>query len=468
MKRLIKEMSENIARKKILIIEDNQTTSLIYRNYLGKEFEVTVVDNGAEALESFQQHMADLVLLDLNLPDIDGIQLLQSFREIDKHIPIIIVTGDSSYEQVSKALHLKATDYLTKPIDRGRLNVTIANAFRDVRLTKRISHLNSSSKPYIFHGMVGRSPAITTIFEIIKSAAKSSASIFITGESGTGKELCAEAIHLESDRRNRPFIALNCAAIPRELLESELFGHVRGAFTGANTERVGAAKRADGGTLFLDEIGELPVDLQSKLLRFIQTRKFQPLGSNELVAVDVRFVCATNRDPHEAIAAGILREDLYYRLNVLPIHLPPLRERGDDVVLIARELLKAISLEENKSFQRYSNAVESVFRVYKWPGNIRELSNTIRKIIVLNDGDVITPGMIPSNLIEPKQQITQSPSEDSDQATVNPLQPMWKVEQEVILMALKHCDGRVKKAAKLLEIDPSTLYRKIERWNLKV
>lgn len=461
-------MSENIARKKILIIEDNQTTSLIYRNYLGKEFEVTVVDNGAEALESFQQHMADLVLLDLNLPDIDGIQLLQSFREIDKHIPIIIVTGDSSYEQVSKALHLKATDYLTKPIDRGRLNVTIANAFRDVRLTKRISHLNSSSKPYIFHGMVGRSPAITTIFEIIKSAAKSSASIFITGESGTGKELCAEAIHLESDRRNRPFIALNCAAIPRELLESELFGHVRGAFTGANTERVGAAKRADGGTLFLDEIGELPVDLQSKLLRFIQTRKFQPLGSNELVAVDVRFVCATNRDPHEAIAAGILREDLYYRLNVLPIHLPPLRERGDDVVLIARELLKAISLEENKSFQRYSNAVESVFRVYKWPGNIRELSNTIRKIIVLNDGDVITPGMIPSNLIEPKQQITQSPSEDSDQATVNPLQPMWKVEQEVILMALKHCDGRVKKAAKLLEIDPSTLYRKIERWNLKV
>ena len=468
MKRLIKEMSENITRRKILIIEDNQTTSLIYRNYLGKEFEVTVVDNGAEALESFQQHMADLVLLDLNLPDIDGIQLLQSFREVDKYIPIIIVTGDSSYEQVSKALHLKATDYLTKPIDRGRLNVTIANAFRDVRLTKRISHLNSSSKPYIFHGMVGRSPAITTIFEIIKSAAKSSASIFITGESGTGKELCAEAIHLESDRRNRPFIALNCAAIPRELLESELFGHVRGAFTGANTERVGAAKRADGGTLFLDEIGELPVDLQSKLLRFIQTRKFQPLGSNELVAVDVRFVCATNRDPHEAIAAGILREDLYYRLNVLPIHLPPLRERGDDVVLIARELLKAISLEENKSLQRYSTAVESVFRVYKWPGNIRELSNTIRKIIVLNDGDVITPGMIPSNLIEPKQQITQSPAEDSDQATVNPLQPMWKVEQEVILMALKHCDGRVRKAAKLLEIDPSTLYRKIERWNLKV
>lgn len=468
MKRLTDEMSENITRRKILIIEDNQTTSLIYRNYLGKEFEVTVVDNGAEALESFQQHMADLVLLDLNLPDIDGIQLLQSFREIDKNIPIIIVTGDSSYQQVSKALHLKATDYLTKPIDRGRLNVTIANAFRDVRLTQRISHLSSSSKPNIFHGMVGRSPAITTIFEIIKSAAKSNASVFITGESGTGKELCAEAIHLESDRRNRPFIALNCAAIPRELLESELFGHVRGAFTGANGERVGAAKRADGGTLFLDEIGELPVDLQSKLLRFIQTRKFQPLGSNELISVDVRFVCATNRDPHEAIAAGVLREDLYYRLNVLPIHLPPLRERGDDVVLIARELLKAISLEENKGFQRYSNAVESVFRVYKWPGNIRELSNTIRKIIVLNDGDVVTPGMIPSNLIEPQQQITQRVPEESGKPMVDALQPMWKVEQEVILMALKHCNGRVRKAAKLLEIDPSTLYRKIERWNMKV
>lgn len=468
MKRLFEKMSENITRRKILIIEDNQTTSLIYRNYLGKEFEVTVVANGVEALESFQQHKADLVLLDLNLPDIDGIQLLQSFREIDKFIPIIIVTGDSSYEQVSKALHLKATDYLTKPIDRGRLNVTIANAFRDVRLNKRINYLSTSSKAHIFHGMVGRSPAITTIFEIIKSAAKSNASVFITGESGTGKELCAEAIHLESDRRNRPFIALNCAAIPRELLESELFGHVRGAFTGANAERIGAAKRADGGTLFLDEIGELPVDLQSKLLRFIQTRKFQPLGSNELISVDVRFVCATNRDPHEAIAAGILREDLYYRLNVLPIHLPPLRERGDDVVLIARELLKVISLEENKAFQRYSNAVESVFRVYKWPGNIRELSNTIRKIIVLNDGDVITPGMIPSNLIEPSQPVSPTAQNESDTAMVNALQPMWKVEQEVILMALNHCDGRVRKAAKLLEIDPSTLYRKIERWDLKV
>lgn len=460
-------MPNTSSRKKILIIEDNQTTSLIYRNYLGKEYDITVVTTGAEALESFQQQVSDLILLDLNLPDIEGIELLQIFREINKQIPIIIVTGDSSYEQVSTALRFKATDYLTKPIERGRLNVTIANAFRDISLTQRISQLSSTSKPHIFHGMVGRSPAITTIFEIIKSAAKSNASVFITGESGTGKELCAEALHLESDRKNSPFIALNCAAIPRELLESELFGHVRGAFTGANSERIGAAKRADGGTLFLDEIGELPVDLQSKLLRFIETRKFHPVGSNELHTVDTRFVCATNRDPHEAIASGILREDLYYRLNVLPIHLPPLRERGDDVILLARELLKLISLEENRNFQRYSNAVESVFRVYRWPGNIRELANTIRKIIVLNDGDIVTPGMIPPNLVESETRVGAKANDSSDIPSVAALQPMWKIEQEVIAFALKHCDGRVRSAAKLLEVDPSTLYRKIERWNLK-
>jgi len=460
----------NSYQANILIVEDNPTTALIYSSYLDADYQVTSAINGKEALEYFHQGGFELVMLDLSLPDTDGISLLKHIRRLDDKVPIIIVTSDYSNEQVLIALRNKANDYLTKPIERTRLLVTLSNALREFNLSQRISVLTNTNDSASFHGMIGRSLSINSIFDTIRNSATSRASIFITGESGTGKELCAEAIHLESDRRHRPFIAINCAAIPRELIESELFGHVKGAFTGANANRIGAAQRADGGTLFLDEIGELPIDLQSKLLRFIQTQKLQPVGSDELLQVDVRFVCATNRNPKEAVAAGLLREDLYYRLNVIPIQLPPLRERGHDVTLLARKFLREFSVEENKQFQRFAPAVEAVLYAYRWPGNIRELSNTIRKIVVLHDSEIVTPHMLPSELLEAEKitPVANTSTSITELQNIKPppylLQPLWRSEQQLIEFTIEHCRGNIRAAAQILEVSPSTIYRKMERW----
>lgn len=449
----------------VLVVEDNQTTALIYQSYLERDYHVTIASSGGDALDAFKQGGFSLVLLDLTLPDTDGITLLKAFREIDSTLPIIIVTADYSNQQVMTALRNQANDYLTKPIERTRLQVSVSNALREFDLKRQLTELTGQYDQQRFHSMVGRSARMHAIFDTIRSAANSKASIFITGESGTGKELCAEAVHLESDRRHQPFIALNCAAIPRELLESELFGHVRGAFTGANKDRIGAAQRANGGTLFLDEIGELPIELQSKLLRFIQTQRLQPVGSNELIQVDVRFICATNRDPKEAVAQGLLREDLYYRLNVIPIHLPPLRERGDDALLIAREFLLDYAVEEQKQFERFSPAVEAVLASYPWPGNIRELSNVVRKMVVLNEGDSITPAMLPAELLQQRASSSQEPVKTISSApAVAPIQPLWQTEKAAIEAAINACHGNIRSAAELLEVSPSTIYRKMERW----
>lgn len=459
----------NQRHSNILIVEDNPTTALIYCSYLDADYRVTSAATGKEALDYFQQGGFDLVMLDLTLPDTDGISLLKNIRSLDENVPIIIVTSDYSSEQVLVALRHKANDYLTKPVERTRLMVTISNTLREFDLSQRISALTNVNESSIFHGMLGRSLSIHNIFETIRNSANSRASIFITGESGTGKELCAEAIHLESDRRHKPFIAINCAAIPRELIESEIFGHIKGAFTGANVNRIGAAQRADGGTLFLDEIGELPIDLQSKLLRFIQTQKLQPVGGDELIQVDVRFICATNRNPKDAIAEGLLREDLYYRLNVIPIQLPPLRERGNDIILIARQFLRDFSVEEKKLFQRFAPAVESVLQAYKWPGNIRELSNIIRKIVVLHDGEIVTPQMLPVEILEAEKTAlvsTASLTAPSQQPLLSnfSLQPLWRSEQQIIEFTITQCKGSIRAAAEILEVSPSTLYRKLERW----
>lgn len=451
----------------ILIVEDNPTTALIYSSYLDADYRVTSVPSGKEALDYFGQGGFDLVMLDLSLPDTDGISLLKQLRNLDEKVPIVIVTSDYSSDQVIVALRNKANDYLTKPIERTRLLVTLSNVLREFNLSQRISALTNTNDSAMFHGMIGRSLSINTIFDTIRSSANSRASIFITGESGTGKELCAEAIHLESDRRHRPFIAINCAAIPRELIESELFGHVKGAFTGANSNRIGAAQRADGGTLFLDEIGELPIDLQSKLLRFIQTQQLQPVGSDELIKVDVRFVCATNRNPKEAVSAGLLREDLYYRLNVISIQLPPLRERGNDVLLLARQFLRDFSMEENKQFQRFAPAVEAVLHAYRWPGNIRELSNIIRKIVVLHDSEIVTPHMLPSELLEAEKIATTAVTAtriENIKSTPYSLQPLSLSEQQIIEFTIAQCHGNIRAAAQILEVSPSTIYRKMERW----
>jgi two-component system repressor protein LuxO len=317
------------------------------------------------------------------------------------------------------------------------------------------------------------------VYRTIESAAPSRATVFVTGESGTGKELCAEAIHAESPRRDRPFIALNCAAIPRDLMESEIFGHVKGAFTGAAGRRDGAASRADGGTLFLDEICEMDLDLQSKLLRFVQTGRFQRVGDSKEEQVDIRIVCATNRNPLDEVKAGRFREDLFYRLNVIPVHLPPLRDRGDDILAIAAELLRRMAREEDKDFSGFARPAADALLAWLWPGNVRELANVIRNVVVLNNGDKVAFEMLPAQFHHRSASApasdTVTPAVIEAEQTATPelpvagtpaqIRPLWQEERDAIERAIALCDGNIPKAAALLEISASTIYRKRTAWD---
>jgi DNA-binding NtrC family response regulator len=437
------ETAENV-----LLVEDSLSLATAYMEYLAKlPYNVTHVTTGAEALEIINSQAPNAVLLDLELPDMNGREILEHIREQAIPTAVIVITAHGSVDVAVDVMRAGAVDFLEKPFSADRLVVTLKNALRRQNLEE---------------------------FVDMHSAAASKATVFITGESGTGKEVCAQAIHDASPRHDKPFVALNCAAIPRDLMESEIFGHVKGAFTGAVTAREGAAARADGGTLFLDEICEMDLDLQSKLLRFIQTSSFQKVGSNTLNTVDVRFVCATNRDPMEEVKAGRFREDLYYRLHVIPIDLPALRQREDDVILIARHLLGNYTREENKRFERFAPETESILRAFDWPGNVRQLQNVIRNIVVLNDQEVVTPAMLPPPLNEVSTTAPQSATGGSAEAgaiaaaagitDAASIQPLWQIEKQVIEQTIEHCDGNIPRAAALLEISPSTIYRKRQQW----
>lgn len=340
-------------------------------------------------------------------------------------------------------------------------------------------HENTQKRTPTWDGFIGTSAVMQALYEQVQNAARSSASVFITGESGTGKDLCAQAIHRYSPRSDKPFVPLNCAAIPRDLLESELFGHVRGAFTGAIADRDGAARLADGGTLFLDEIGDMDPNMQTKLLRFLQDGTFLRVGGSRLEKVDVRIICATNRDPFADMRSGRLREDLFYRLHVLPVAMPPLHTRGDDVIDIAQTLLIAYAGEERKNFTTISPDAEKILRRYDWPGNIRQLQNVIRHAVVMHDGYTLSAEMLPHYLHE-----GGNPAERRG-ATLNlgqldgsggaapvdkanherpPVLPLHLSERIAIERAILACSGNIPRAAALLEISPSTIYRKKAQW----
>ena len=465
-------MSEKTAN--VLLVEDSQSLATAYMQYLAKQpYRVTHVMTGREALEAIDNQVPNAVLLDLELPDMNGREILAHIRKQAIPAAVIVITAHGSVDVAVEVMRSGAVDFIEKPFSADRLAVTLKNALRRQNLEEFVDMHRRDH----FHGFVGSSLSMQTVYHIIDSAAASKATVFITGESGTGKEVCAQAIHEASPRHEKPFVALNCAAIPRDLMESEIFGHTKGAFTGAVTAREGAAARADGGTLFLDEICEMDLDLQSKLLRFIQTSSFQKVGSNTMQSVDIRFVCATNRDPMEEVRAGRFREDLYYRLHVIPVDLPPLRQREDDVILIARHLLKSYTREENKKFERFTAETEAILRTFDWPGNVRQLQNVIRNIVVLNNDDVVTPSMLPPPLSEisafteiPAQCGTQ-PGENlatSVSGDATAIRPLWEVEKQVIEHTIEHCDGNIPKAAALLEISPSTIYRKRQQWESTV
>ncbi|MBE9553705.1 MAG: sigma-54-dependent Fis family transcriptional regulator [Proteobacteria bacterium] len=463
----------------ILLVEDTPSLARLYNQYLeGEDLAVTAVGTGKEALKVISVEPPDTVLLDLRLPDMDGLDILKEIRSRELPCEVVVITAHGSINVAVEAMRAGAYDFLVKPFNAERLLVTVRNALKHRSLSAIVETIKGSARKEYF-GFIGSSLAMQAVYRTIDAVAASKATVFITGESGSGKEVAAEAIHRQSPRKSGPFIAINCGAIPKDLMESEIFGHVKGAFTGAHADRDGAASRASGGTLFLDEICEMDMALQTKLLRFIQTGTFQKVGGSKTEKVDVRFVCATNRDPLAEVEAGNFREDLYYRLHVVPIHLPPLRERDDDVIEIARHFLTEYAAEEGRTFKSFDTQAEQVFAGYKWPGNIRQMQNVIRNIVVLNDGAEVTLEMLPPPLNRPcRAAPAVAPGvKDSlrdageDVATVpatlpenGDIVPLWKVERDVIERAIDACDGNIPKAAAKLGVSPSTIYRKKLSW----
>ncbi|MFM5163363.1 sigma-54-dependent transcriptional regulator [Aeromonas rivipollensis] len=459
------------SKPRVLLVEDTRSLAVVYEQYLVQDgYEVLLADCGQQALAQLLTSPPPVVLLDLELPDMSGMAILQQITEQQLPCSVVVITAHGSVDVAVEAMRCGAFDFLTKPFDGKRLCATARNAFKHQQLSSLVAQYRENFERSSFAGFIGASMAMQAVYRIIESAAPSKATVFITGESGTGKEVCAEAIHQCSPRRDQPFIALNCAAIPHDLMESEIFGHVKGSFTGAQGDRKGAASLADGGTLFLDEICEMDLDLQSKLLRFIQTGTLQRVGSGKVETVDVRFVCATNRDPLMEVKAGRFREDLYYRLHVIPLSLPPLRERGEDILLLARDLLLRYAKEEHKRFKDFDADAVRVLLDYPWPGNVRELQNVVRNIVVLNDRELVSKEILPPPLNGGRALVVPAPAEETPETLAEPMsaplpvRPLWLVEKEAIEQAIASCDGNIPKAAALLEISPSTIYRKKQGW----
>ncbi|MGI9343358.1 MAG: sigma-54-dependent transcriptional regulator [Gammaproteobacteria bacterium] len=450
------------SRGTVLLIEDSAAQAAAYQAYLTEAgYLVEHVATGEQALTELTEHAPDVVILDLFLPGIQGVEVLRSMRERGDKQPVIVITDHASVDTAVGAMKDGAYDFVTKPFGADRIRITVENALHQQDLKNKVRSYRENYERDSFHGFIGASKAMQSVYRIIESAATSRATIFITGESGTGKELCAHAVHAESPRADMPFVAINCAAIPSSLMESEIFGYKKGAFTGADSDRGGAAVQADGGTLFLDEICEMDLDLQAKLLRFVQTGAFRPVGGNDERSVDVRFICATNKDPLEEVKRGRFREDLYYRLHVVPIALPSLRDRTEDIIPIGDGLLRLISAEEGKSFERFSPGAQDLLLTYSWPGNVRQFENILRSVVVLHDADEVTTDMMPAPVNRTAAAVvgTSAPAEEST------IRSLREVERESIEAAIEACGGNIPKAAALLGVSPSTLYRKRQTWD---
>lgn len=464
----------------VLIVEDAYSLATLYQHQLEKAgIKAEFVETGKEALAFLEKSNVDVLLLDIQLPDQDGSTLLETLAEQGKAPTAVMITAHGSINKAVEVMQRGASDFLMKPVSEERLVSSIKNALERSKTGQAsVTVHKTAQKIQTPGGFVGSSERMKTVYANIKAVASSRAPVFITGESGTGKEICAESIHGAGDRAGGPFIAINCAAVPKDLIESELFGHKKGAFTGATADRMGAALSANNGTLFLDEICEMELDLQAKLLRFLQTGKVQRVGDDTVFDTDIRIICATNRYPIEEVAARRFREDLYYRLHVLTINMPPLRKRGGDILELAETFLKQASALEGKSFERFDTAAQNWLLSHLWPGNVRELENMIRRIVVMNEGVDVTLEMLSGTEhpdFEPPAPLSNpaaSPSVLSPLSTqtngqtlaIDINRPLLDIERDIIEHAISFCDGSLPSAAKMLQVSPSTLYRKRESW----
>lgn len=452
---------------KILVVDDERSMRDFLSIMLKKAgYDVTTAVDGEEAVKILHKDIFDLVITDLKMPKVDGLQVLKTVKELSPDTVVIVITAFASTETTVEAMKEGAYDYITKPFQNDEMKIRIKKALEKRRLSAENILLKKELKARaVFDNIVGKSEKMEKVFELVRKVSDSMSNILIYGDSGTGKELIARAIHFNSRKKDKPFVTINCGALPEGLLESELFGHMKGSFTGAVFNKEGLFEVANGGTIFLDEVGETSPAIQVKLLRVLQDKEFKRVGGTKEIRVDVRIITATNRDLSKAVSEGKFREDLYYRLNVIPITLPPLRERTDDIPLLADHFLNKFNKALNKSVKGFSQTTMELFRNYEWRGNVRELENVIERAVALSNSEIITPEYLPD--------ILRDSSRSSSAIPVNIPQEgldleglIGDIEKELLLKALEKTNWIKKDAAKLLHLNFRSFRYRLDKYNL--
>jgi two-component system response regulator HydG len=449
-------------KERILVVDDEQSHRTMLKAVLTKEgYDIFEADDGLSGIGAVENESFDLILMDIRMTDMDGLEALGQIKKMSPSIPVIMMTAYASIKTAVEALKSGAYDYLTKPLDIDELKILIKKALEHYRLQEENVFLKERlADRFDFSKIIGKSRRMKELFENLSLIAPSDATVLIYGESGTGKELVANAIHQNSPRVEKPFIKVSCAALPETLLESELFGHERGAFTGALSRKAGRFQLADGGTLFLDEVNVMSSTTQVKLLRVLQEREFEPLGSTKTVHVDIRLIAATNKELEAEVKEGRFREDLFYRLNVVPIHLPPLRERKEDIPLLAEHFFKLYQEKDRKSIKGFLPKTIDALMRYDWPGNIRELENVIERAILLCRSDYVSPEDLPPPLQGER-------GGEKPLVCIPPGMTLEEVERETIIQTLEETGGNRTQTAQILGISRKTLQNKLKEYGLE-
>jgi len=449
------------AQERILIVDDEDQMRELLAKILEKNgYQVTPAADGGSALGLLEKESMDLVVTDVRMPGMDGMEALKAIKELNPDTGVIIMTAFGSIDQAVQAVKEGAHDYISKPFKIDEMLLTIRKALEERRLRREVTTLRQELRTrYHFENLIGKSRAMQEVFRLIEQVATSRSTVMIYGKSGTGKELVARAIHYNSLRSTKAFVPVNCAAIPSELLESELFGHEKGAFTGAIATKVGKFELANGGTLFLDEVGSMRLDLQAKILRGLQEREIERVGGTRIIKIDVRVIAATNRDLKKGVEEGTFREDLYYRLNVVPVTLPDLKDRQEDIPLLANHFLQRFAQESNPNIREISKEAMGILLSYPWPGNVRELENVIERAVTLGRGPAILASDLPPHLPSGAGPVERALAHEAN---------LEDLERDYIQAVLRRTKGHQIRAAAILGIDRRTLYRKIRRYGIKL
>lgn len=446
---------------------DREAHDQLRRRVVRSGVTLDVTDRLSDLPDALIDPAPDVLLLDADDEPDAVLDALSAVKQLHPELPVILFAGDADMPLVVDAMRVGAFDFVAKPLDYTRLDIVLKNASQLHRLMQRVNQLQEKhTKSGSFQNLVGQSAPMRHVYDVVEHVSRTDVTVFLTGESGTGKELVAQAIHDLSERRRRDFVVVDCASIPTELMDSEVFGHEAGALPEATSRYAGLAERADGGTLFFDEVCDLPEDVQSKMLRFLEEGTFHRMGGTEAVAVDVRVIAATNRDPRRAMEQGRLREDLFYRLNVVPVELPPLRGRRGDVPLLANHFLERFSNKYGKYFYDLSPEAMERLQAYGWPGNVRELANVIERAVVLNNASQITARMLPGEILDGRKAAAGAPHPAEHGPAGDEIVPFTAIEEREIRRALRICGYNVAQAAERLQLGQATLYRKVKKYDI--